>query len=662
MKESVLRRKLRYIHQLDDQEAQPFLKKYDHSLELIEQQIQKASGSEATDLIAAVERLRTLRKARKVTCWQTEGGGNPASYDSTSGEIRLHIFFGEQATNPDNLMHEAIHAVHGARFPKLSKSYGKALEKGKVTDEKLGPLLLKWKAWTEYWAYRRTAEFDNARQTEPRFRQDPHKVAIETKDVVKSIESIRQHTREDFEPWTWTPPEKYQERPTDPKSIRREKTKGVLRRTSIAPSPANDVPPVVYEVLKSSGQPLDPSTLAFMEPRFGHDFSFVRVHTDAKAAESARAVNALAYTVGRNVVFGAGQYAPGTTVGKRLLAHELTHVVQQERLKDIQFAATEDAPSKGLPRSMRYQPEENITLGGVEELIPNQLYRVIGFDIGSADVNKRGIKEGLEPVIQYLLTVDDAAPSVTITGLASESRLAGKGAFSYGWDRADAIKHYLSLRGVSKIWIKTTTRGSIGAPPINTPPEVKAYWRAAILDIRLSGKPKPGRPYTGGFEPSVPSPPKGRKVTDIISLIPPRGPITASLKLIKFTYEALRELGYANQAGKMEMFRNAYRNAHADALADLTEADPKNRRLEYYKNQCQHRLDVEKLRDVRIPSTDPVFFGHVMDAVRSTARCDAYLWVISMGASEYAKWAGAWREDYPEHEARLRAFLSLHRE
>jgi hypothetical protein len=91
----------------------------------------------------------------------------------------------------------------------------------------------------------------------------------------------------------------------------------------------NEVPPIVHEVLRSPGQPLAPDMRAFFEPRFGHDFSRVRVHTDAKAAESARAVNALAYTVGRDVVFGASQYAPQATPGQRLLAHELTHVVQQ---------------------------------------------------------------------------------------------------------------------------------------------------------------------------------------------------------------------------------------------------------------------------------------------------------------------------------------------
>jgi hypothetical protein len=88
-------------------------------------------------------------------------------------------------------------------------------------------------------------------------------------------------------------------------------------------------PQIVHEVLRTSGQQLDATTRAFMEPRFGHDFSQVRVHTDARAAESARAVNALAYTVGRHVVFETGQYAPASKNGRTLLTHELTHVVQQ---------------------------------------------------------------------------------------------------------------------------------------------------------------------------------------------------------------------------------------------------------------------------------------------------------------------------------------------
>jgi hypothetical protein len=89
------------------------------------------------------------------------------------------------------------------------------------------------------------------------------------------------------------------------------------------------VPSIVHEVLRSPGQPLDATTRASMEPRFGHDFGQVRIHNDARAAESARSVAARAYTVGSEIVFGPLGYSPGTESGRRLLAHELTHVVQQ---------------------------------------------------------------------------------------------------------------------------------------------------------------------------------------------------------------------------------------------------------------------------------------------------------------------------------------------
>ncbi len=98
------------------------------------------------------------------------------------------------------------------------------------------------------------------------------------------------------------------------------------------------LPSNVHEVLRSPGQPLDPAPRAFMESRFGHDFNQVRVHSDATAAESASAVNALAYTVGQDVVFAAGRYAPGTTEGDHLLAHELTHVVQQSGGREVRGA------------------------------------------------------------------------------------------------------------------------------------------------------------------------------------------------------------------------------------------------------------------------------------------------------------------------------------
>ncbi|HLF26605.1 MAG TPA: DUF4157 domain-containing protein [Anaerolineae bacterium] len=103
-----------------------------------------------------------------------------------------------------------------------------------------------------------------------------------------------------------------------------------IQRRAKSSEEISGVPPIVDEVLASPGQPLDPGTRASMESRFGHDFSQVKVHTDARAAESARAANALAYTVGQNMVFDSGQYAPHTAVGQKLIAHELTHAVQQQ--------------------------------------------------------------------------------------------------------------------------------------------------------------------------------------------------------------------------------------------------------------------------------------------------------------------------------------------
>jgi Domain of unknown function (DUF4157) len=130
-----------------------------------------------------------------------------------------------------------------------------------------------------------------------------------------------------------------------------EKKNAFLRKQSKGPGNAGpgspDVSPVDDAILRNrGGQPLDKTTRAFMEPRFGHDFSQVRVHTDTQATDSARSLNALAYTVGRNIVFGSGQYAPATTTGQRLLAHELTHVVQQTYSK----VKGETEPLEGRPQ------------------------------------------------------------------------------------------------------------------------------------------------------------------------------------------------------------------------------------------------------------------------------------------------------------------------
>jgi len=95
---------------------------------------------------------------------------------------------------------------------------------------------------------------------------------------------------------------------------------------------AMQAPPIVHAVMNSPGRPLDAATRATMESRLGHDFSHVRIHTDADAARSANAVRAKAYTVGSHIAFRSGDYAPHTGTGRRLLAHELAHVAQQSAL------------------------------------------------------------------------------------------------------------------------------------------------------------------------------------------------------------------------------------------------------------------------------------------------------------------------------------------
>jgi hypothetical protein len=105
-----------------------------------------------------------------------------------------------------------------------------------------------------------------------------------------------------------------------------------LHRKAVGQSDPSAVPPIVHDVLHSPGQRLDAATRALMEPRFGHDFSHIRVHADGRAAESARAINARAYTVGRDIVFGAGEYGPLESEGRGLLAHEIAHTIQQARV------------------------------------------------------------------------------------------------------------------------------------------------------------------------------------------------------------------------------------------------------------------------------------------------------------------------------------------
>lgn len=117
---------------------------------------------------------------------------------------------------------------------------------------------------------------------------------------------------------------------SDCKNAQHDDEHAHVQMKSVGPASAGgmEAPPIVHEVLRSPGQPLDAATRAFMEPRFGHDFSGLRVHTDARAAESAQAIGALAYTAGQNIVFAPGQHNAASYSGRKLIAHELSHTLQ----------------------------------------------------------------------------------------------------------------------------------------------------------------------------------------------------------------------------------------------------------------------------------------------------------------------------------------------
>lgn len=166
-----------------------------------------------------------------------------------------------------------------------------------------------------------------------------------------------------------------------------------LRRPSRSPSVQRqatgggtgvmEAPSIVQDVLSSPGQPLDAATRAFFEPRFGHDFSRVRVHDDRRAGQSASDVSANAYAVGNDIVFGAGQFAPSTTAGRRLIAHELTHVVQQGG-RSAPAEHVQRQPSAPPPTSPTLDPEPPVPASD-EILIAGETIEVIAKAPGPPD-------------------------------------------------------------------------------------------------------------------------------------------------------------------------------------------------------------------------------------------------------------------------------------
>jgi hypothetical protein len=185
------------------------------------------------------------------------------------------------------------------------------------------------------------------------------------------------------------------------------------------------VPRSVAAALASPGRPLAPAVRQDMEERLGHDFSNVRVHSDATAEQSARELNARAYTLGRDIVIGAGRLKPETPEGRRLIAHELTHVVQQTEGRS--HGVMRDAESQTPPGE---EQEERVPFQGVSEwlrpilsdrnLSPGTKLRAMAMDIGFIEFEPKSEAE----FVKDLESRQAEEPAAAEPGLSSEE--AGK--------------------------------------------------------------------------------------------------------------------------------------------------------------------------------------------------------------------------------------------
>ena len=189
-----------------------------------------------------------------------------------------------------------------------------------------------------------------------------------------------------------------------------------------------DAPASVHEALRSPGQPLDAATRAYFEPRFGRDFSDVRVHSDPRASHAADAVQAQAFTFGSDIVFGGAKFSPSTFAGRKLVAHELTHVVQQgaapaattsspAQIEDFRTPRTPDPwlqrqpdASKSSRKTEACPPMEGHEREDADkaqlrlvERIPQQEWLISGFPIGGSEISRAQAEGFISAIVRSLM-------------------------------------------------------------------------------------------------------------------------------------------------------------------------------------------------------------------------------------------------------------------
>ncbi|HTE11534.1 MAG TPA: DUF4157 domain-containing protein [Chitinophagaceae bacterium] len=235
-----------------------------------------------------------------------------------------------------------------------------------------------------------------------------------------------------------------------------------INRKETGNSQTNTAAVSVEQSLQSGGQSMDTATRAFMESRFGYDFGNVQIHNDTLAHQSSAGINALAYTHGNHVVFGAGKYQPETNNGKQLLAHELTHVLQQKNAgpalqrKGCGFVSTPE----GLWAD---QHPGKVFSSGDKDKEPNEFifWNFCVADIELRDEHKTALLAEM-PRWNKLMNAKNGTRNdlkINITGTASSSGNAAQNV-SLANDRADKVRDFLVANGIPANIIITSGTGS----------------------------------------------------------------------------------------------------------------------------------------------------------------------------------------------------------
>jgi hypothetical protein len=201
---------------------------------------------------------------------------------------------------------------------------------------------------------------------------------------------------------------------------KQEKEDKMLQRKAIGLAEFGVAPGIVHEVLNSPGQPLDRATRDFFEPRFGMDFSKVRVHTGSLAANSAKAVNSLAYTVGNDIVFGRRQYSATSVEGRRLLGHELAHTIQQRPVLSRQPDEGEGARIGLVPMTATAvreadQPDDGAFFNGVNIIVRRGGEKVFQTRVVSGNPGSKESEANVGPIPdgKYRISPQITRPPVT---------------------------------------------------------------------------------------------------------------------------------------------------------------------------------------------------------------------------------------------------------